>query len=46
MDIGEGMMISEPLVVEKGLRTIGQYINSFLSHKGILAIFSTNDRWV
>ena len=40
IDIGEGIVISEPLVVEKGLRVEGEYFRASLSHQGILAIYS------
>ena len=40
IDIGEGVMISEPVMVEKGLRMGEDTFFASLSHQGILAIYS------
>lgn len=40
VDIGEGILVSKPVKVERALRAGGDYVFASLSHNGILAIHS------
>ena len=40
VDVGEGVKVSEPVEVERGLRSEGKWFFASLSHRGVLAICS------